>query len=182
MVEDRIRDDASGLVMRLRAIGIDHVALVTGDNAAAASRIQETLGLDRIYADQSPQQKLDVVRTLQRTPGLGGVVMVGDGINDAPALALADVGIALGTLGATVASETADVVILVNRVDRVVDAIRIGRRSLSIARQSVLIGIGASFVAMMFAAAGLLPPTKGALLQEAIDVAVILNALRAGSG
>jgi P-type E1-E2 ATPase len=140
------------------------------------------LGFDRVYAEQNPEQKLELVRALRDQPGLGGVIMVGDGINDAPALALADGGIAMGTLGATVSSETADAVILVDRVDRVADAIRIGRRSLKIALQSVLIGIGASLVAMGFAAAGFLPPVEGALLQEVIDVGVILNALRALRG
>ena len=140
------------------------------------------LGIERVYAEQTPEQKLEVVRALQAQPSLRNVVMVGDGINDAPALALADVGIAMGTIGATVSSETADAVILVERVDRVADAVQIGRRALAIARQSVLLGLGASLVAMGFAAAGFLTPVMGALLQEVIDVGVILNALRALRG
>jgi P-type E1-E2 ATPase len=132
-----------------------------------------------VYSEQTPEEKLELVRSIQQDAGLRPVVMVGDGVNDAPALALADVGIAMGTAGATVASETADAVILVDRIGRVVDALKIGRRSLSIARQSVLAGIGLSLVAMGFAAFGFIPPVYGALLQEGIDVAVILNALRA---
>jgi heavy metal translocating P-type ATPase len=179
LVGDRLRAESSDLVPRLRETGIRHVALVTGDKAGVAEMVGETLGVDRVYAEQSPEEKLDVVRALRQRPDLRTVVMVGDGINDAPALALADVGVAMGTAGATVSSETADAVILVDRVDRVADAIRIGRRALFIARQSVLAGMGLSLLAMGFAAAGYLPPVRGALLQEAIDVGVILNALRA---
>ena len=179
LIGDRLRADSIELVPRLREVGVLHVALVTGDKRAVADRVGQTLGVDRVYAEQTPEEKLDVVRALRERSDLRGVVMVGDGINDAPALALADVGIAMGTAGATVSSETADAVILVDRVDRVADAIRIGRRSLHIAKQSVIAGIGISLVAMGFAAAGYLPPVSGALLQEVIDVGVILNALRA---
>jgi heavy metal translocating P-type ATPase len=179
LVGDRLRDDSADLVPRLRDAGVRHVALVTGDKATVADAVGQTLGVDRVYAEQTPEEKLEVVRAVHDRPDLRGVVMVGDGINDAPALALADVGIAMGSAGATVSSETADAVILVDRVDRVADAIRIGRRALFIARQSVLVGIGLSVAAMLVAAAGYLPPVEGALLQEVIDVGVILNALRA---
>ena len=179
LVGDRLRSDSVNLVPRLREAGVRHVAIVTGDKTSVADAVGETLGVDRVYAEQTPEEKLDVVRALHQRPDLRGVVMVGDGINDAPALALADVGVAMGAAGATVSSQTADAVILVDRVDRVADAIRIGRRALFIARQSVLAGIGLSLAAMGVAAAGYLPPVEGALLQEGIDVGVILNALRA---
>jgi P-type E1-E2 ATPase len=182
LIGDRLRADAGELVPRLRRAGISHVAMVTGDKRRVAATVGEALGVDRVYAEQTPEQKLDVVRALQARPELRSIVMVGDGINDAPALAIADVGIAMGSGGATVSSETADAVVLVDRVDRVADAISFGRRALGIARQSVLLGIGASLVAMGFAAFGYLAPVAGALLQEAIDVAVILNALRALRG
>ena len=157
--------------------GVSQWSPATGPRSA--TEVGRTLGLDRVYSELGPEEKLDVVRTMQAQPTLRTVLMVGDGVNDAPALALADVGIAMGTAGATVSSETADAVIMVDRVDRVAEAVRIGRRSLANRSESVLVGIGLSLAAMGFAAVGLIVPLAGALLQEAIDVAVILNALRA---
>jgi len=183
VMADELRPDALRIVERLRAQGIRHVAMVSGDRRSVSERIGREIGVDRVYAEQSPEEKLEVVRALRAAKERRPVVMVGDGINDAPALALADVGIAMGAAGATVASEAADAVIVLDRVDRVVDALRIGRRSLGIARQSVLAGMALSLVAMGFAAGGLIAPVFGALIQEAIDVTSILNALRAlGSG
>ena len=182
LIGDQLRSDADRLVPRLREAGIRHIAIVTGDKRAVAERVGERLGVDRVYADQTPDHKLDVVRALRAQPELHSIVMVGDGINDAPALALADVGVAMGSGGATVSSETADAVVLVDSVARVADAISFSRRALYIAEQSVLLGIGASLIAMGFAAFGYLPPVAGALLQEGVDVAVILNALRALKG
>ena len=179
LMADRLREDAGDLARALRAAGVERIALVTGDQEAVGEAVGRTVGVDRVYAECSPEEKIDVVRRARELADGGGVVMVGDGVNDAPALAMADVGIAMGGVGATVSSETADAVIAIDRVDRVADAIRIGRRSLAIARQSVLAGLGLSFVAMGFAAFGYIPPVAGALLQEGIDIAVILNALRA---
>ena len=182
VVADELRSDASQLVPRLRAEGVRHVAILSGDRRAVAEQVGAELGVDRVYAELSAEDKLDVVRRVADDRQLKTVIMVGDGINDAPALAIADVGIAMGAGGATVSSETADAVITVDRVDRVADALHVGRRALSIARQSVLAGMGLSLVAMVVAAAGYLPPVAGALFQEAIDLAVILNALRALRG
>lgn len=179
---DHLRPDAHELVGRLRSIGIRHIAMVTGDRPEVAQAIGQRLELDRVYARQSPEDKLEVVRRMRDSTTLAPVVMVGDGVNDAPALALADVGVAMGGAGATVSSETADAVITVDRIDRVADAIAVGRRTVHIARQSVLSGIGLSTFGMGLAAVGLLVPVAGALFQEAIDVAVIVNALRALQG
>jgi cation transport ATPase len=179
VMADRVRPEAADSIRRLRADGIAHVAMVTGDRADVAELAGREIGVDRVYAEESPEAKLEVVRAMRGSSRRRPVVMVGDGVNDAPALALADVGIAMGTTAATVSSETADAVITVSRIDRVAEAVEIGKRSLHIARQSVIAGMGLSLVAMGFAAAGLIAPLGGALLQEGIDVAVILNALRA---
>jgi heavy metal translocating P-type ATPase len=182
VMADELRPDADRIVERLRAEGVRHVAMISGDRRSVAERVGRELGVDRVYAEQSPEQKLEVVRRLAADPDLRPVIMVGDGVNDAPALAIADLGIAMGAAGATVSSETADAVITVDRVDRVADAVHTGRRALHIARQSVFAGMGLSIAAMGVAALGYLPPLAGALFQEAVDLAVILNALRALRG
>jgi heavy metal translocating P-type ATPase len=179
VMADRLRPDAADLVAALHATGVRRVAMVTGDRTDVANAVAAQAGLDRVYAEQDPQDKLAVVEAAREHPDFRPVVMVGDGVNDAPALALADVGIALAGESRTVASEAADAVITVDRVDRVAEAVRLGRRTMAIARQSVIAGVALSSAAMIVAALGYLPPVAGALLQEGIDVAVILNALRA---
>jgi len=181
VVSDPLRGGAESLAAELRELGVERIALVSGDDAPVAREIAASVGIEEVYADQSPEDKLAVVERA-RAEARGSVVMVGDGVNDAPALALADVGIAMAGKGATVSSETADVVIAVERADRIPLSIRVGRRSLGIARQSVVVGLGLSVGAMFVAAFGYLPPVWGALFQEVIDVAVILNALRALHG
>ncbi len=182
VMADEARPDAGSIVPRLRQEGLRHVALVSGDRRSVVERVGADLGFEHVYSEQRPEDKVEVVRSLRDDPELRPLIMVGDGVNDAPSLAIADLGIAMGAAGATVSSETADAVITVDRIDRVADAVHIGRRALFIARQSIVVGIGLSLIAMGFAAAGYLPPVAGALLQEGIDLAVILNALRALRG
>ena len=176
LLGDELRRETPRAVQALRAAGVARIVMLTGDRADAAETIAAALDLDAVLADRVPSDKVDAVATEQR---LHPTVMVGDGINDAPALAAANVGIAMGARGASASSEAADVVILVDRLDRVSDALAIAKRSQRIAMQSVVAGMAMSGAAMAFAAIGWLPPVAGALTQEAIDVAVILNALRA---
>ena len=176
---DPLRPDAARMLRSLRSRGIDRILMVTGDRVAVAETVGAVIGVDDVLAECSPQDKLDLVRLeTRRAP----TIMVGDGINDAPALALADVGVAMGARGASAASEAADIVITVDRLDRLGEALDIARRTKSIATQSMIAGMAMSLVAMAAAAFGLLPAVWGALLQEGIDGAVILNALRALGG
>ena len=179
VLEDPLRPDSGRAVARLRKAGMRRMVMVTGDHPDVAQAIASAIGVDAVYAERSPAEKVDVVRE-ERERGI--VVMVGDGINDAPALAAADVGVAMGVRGATASSEAADVVLMVDRIDRLAEAVQIARRSHHIAIQSIAIGMGLSLVAMGIAAFGGLVPVVGAVVQEAIDFAVILNALRARGG
>ncbi|MCJ7528804.1 MAG: heavy metal translocating P-type ATPase [Methyloceanibacter sp.] len=179
LLADELRRETPRAVQALRAAGVSRIVMVTGDRADAAETIGAALDLDAVLADRVPSDKVEAVAIEQR---LHPTLMVGDGINDAPALAAADVGIAMGARGASASSEAADVVILVDRLDRVSDAVIIARRARGIAVQSIGAGMALSGIAMLAAAFGWLTPVASALTQEAIDVAVILNALRALTG
>ncbi|HSN02812.1 MAG TPA: heavy metal translocating P-type ATPase [Acidimicrobiales bacterium] len=174
--DDPLRPDAARTLRSLRRDGIRRVVLVTGDRVDVAETIGAVVGVDEVLAERSPREKLDVVQLESRR---APTIMVGDGINDAPALALADVGVAMGARGATAASEAADVVITVDRFDRLHEALDVARRTRRIAVESMVTGMSLSLVAMGVAAAGYLPAVSGALLQELIDAAVIFNSLRA---
>ena len=181
VLDDPIRPETPRVIRSLHRAGVRRTVMVTGDHYGVADMVAAAIGVDAVLAERTPADKVDAV-TDERADADGILVMVGDGINDAPALAAADVGVAMGARGATASSEAADIVITVDRLDRLPEAIRIARRSRTIAIQSVVIGMGLSIAAMLFAMTGKLPPVAGALLQEAIDVIVILNALRALTG
>jgi heavy metal translocating P-type ATPase len=179
LLHDPVRPDARRTIRSLRRSGIRRVVMVTGDRTDAAEAVGAVIGVDEVVAECSPAEKVDAVRRERRH---GATVMVGDGINDAPALAAADVGVAMGARGVTASSQAADVVLVVDRLERLGQALVTSRRTRRIARQSALVGIGLSIIAMIAAAFGALPPAWGALVQEAIDVAVVLNALRPLAG
>src|ERR1035437_10382839 len=176
LLADELRSDTPRAIRMLREAGVARIVMVTGDRAAAAQAIGAALDLDAVLADRVPSDKVDAVRSEQR---LHPTIMVGDGINDAPALALADVGIALGARGASASSEAADVVILADRLDRVGDAITIAQRARRIAIERLVAGMSLSALAMLAATVGCMAPVPAAIVQEVIDVVVILNALRA---
>lgn len=179
LLADRIRPETPRALRVLRRAGVTRLVMISGDRPSTAEAVASAVGLDAVHAELTPAGKIEVVRTERAT---APTMMAGDGINDAPALAAADVGVAMGARGATSAAEAADVVLLVDRLDRVADAVLIAIRTRGIALQSILAGMALSAAGMIAAAFGYLPPVAGALVQEAIDVAVILNALRALTG
>ncbi|MEV4729960.1 heavy metal translocating P-type ATPase [Saccharopolyspora sp. NPDC049426] len=179
LLRDPVRRDAPRTLRRLREAGLRRLVMLTGDRLEPAREVATVLGLDGVHAEQSPAEKVASVREESRT---ATTIMVGDGVNDAPALAAATVGIAMGARGSTASSEAADVVLTADRLDPLAEAMSIARRARGIAVQSAAVGMSLSLLAMGIAVAGLLQPAAGALLQEGIDVAVILNALRALRG
>lgn len=176
ILADELRAGTEALLGDLRALGIERIVLATGDRRDVAEMVVRGLSIDAVRSELTPDQKTLVVLSERKN---GPVMMMGDGVNDAPALAAADLGVAMGAKGAAASAEAADVVLLVDQLDRILPAIRIARRSRFIALESVLAGMGLSVVGMIAAALGLISPVQGAVFQEVIDVAVILNSLRA---
>lgn len=175
LARDLVRAEAKPTLDRLEELGVRDTVMLTGDASATAEHIAAELGITRVRADCLPADKVAEVRALPDRP----VIMVGDGVNDAPVLAAADVGIAMGAKGSTAASESADAVILVDDISRTVTAIEVGRDTVRIALQSIWLGIVASVILMLIAAFGVIPATVGAVIQEVVDLATILAALRA---
>jgi heavy metal translocating P-type ATPase len=175
LMSDVVRPGVKSSIEALRTLGYK-TTLVTGDNDVRAKEISEKLGFTDVYSECLPEHKLDIVKSYQNVKEK--VIMVGDGINDAPALAQADAGIALGSHGSSAATDAASGVIVQDNINRMYDLVYISNKTMKIAMQSIFVGIGLSFIAMVFASLGYIKPTIGALIQEAIDVAVILNALR----
>lgn len=175
VVRDEVRADARATLDALRTLSVDHVVMLTGDIEPVARHVGSILGIDDVRAECLPEDKVAAVRDARPRP----VVMVGDGVNDAPVLAMADVGIAMGAKGSTSAAESADIVILLDDVSRVARAVSIGQRTVRVALQTVWWGIAMSIALMAVAAVGFLPAIVGAVAQEAVDLVSILGALRA---
>ncbi|MCA1867792.1 HAD-IC family P-type ATPase [Agrobacterium genomosp. 3] len=173
---DNLREGIGPIMHGFKAAGVTRIILATGDRADVAQSISLDLPFDAVEPELSAADKIEIVN---REKQLQPVLMIGDGVNDAPALAAADIGLAMGVHGSAAAAEAADAVLLVERLDRVVQGIEIARGCRQIALQSILIGSGLSICGMAIAAAGYLTPVQGAVLQEGIDILAILNALRA---
>ena len=174
---DMIRPGVDTMIAKLKKLGIRQTALLTGDNLHNAESIAQKSGISVVHANLLPEQKVSIVKKTKDS--FGNVIMVGDGINDAPALATATTGIGMGSKGTAISAETSDIVLMVDDVTKVMTAVEISQRTVKIAKQGIFFGLGASFVLMGFASFGYIEPEYGALLQEVLDVTVILNALRA---
>lgn len=177
LLQDQLRPEAPQTIQDLKKIGINHLAMITGDQPATAQKIAQEVGLTNVFSQCRPQDKITLIKDApsEQRP----LIMVGDGVNDAPAIAAADVGIAMGDSSASAASQTADVVIVKNDLHTLLNAINISRYTMKIARQSVLIGIIICIALELICATGIIPVIVGALLQELIDTTSILWALRA---
>jgi heavy metal translocating P-type ATPase len=177
-MHDELRPESADTIDGLKRLGIREFIMVTGDNRSTAQDIAKRLGISHVHAEALPADKLHVLDETKHRP----LAFVGDGVNDAPILTAADLGIALGARGVAAASESADIVIMPDDLGRVTVALSVAKRTFRIARQSILAGIGLSLVLMAVFATGKFPPLAGAIIQEGVDVVVIVNALRAHAG
>lgn len=175
--EDVVRPESRVTIKQLRELGLQDILMITGDSQEIAEKIGKEVGISDIHAQCLPQEKIDIIRQLSETKS--PAVMVGDGMNDAPALAMADVGIAMGAHGSSAASESADAVILKDDLSKVSESIEISKDTMKIAKESVLIGIFICIILMLIASVGIIPTLVGAMLQEVVDTVSILSALRA---
>ncbi|MGO2617359.1 MAG: heavy metal translocating P-type ATPase [Lactococcus cremoris] len=175
---DTLRPEAKATIAQMRKIGLENITMLTGDNQLVADKIAKSVGIENVYAGLMPDEKLKFIQNATHRPA----IMIGDGVNDAPALATADIGISIGVGSGTVASEAADIVLLQNDLRKVTTSIEISRDTLKIAKQAVMIGIVICIILMFIAALGVIPAVIGALFQEIIDVVSILYALRALRG
>jgi cation transport ATPase len=175
-LEDPIRPESKSMISALRSAGVAHIALVTGDRDETAQEVARTLGITEVFSKSTAEDKLRITRSAMKT-STGTVVVVGDGINDAPALAAAHVGVAMGARGASAASEAADVIIVDDSIDRLIRAIKISKRARRKALQAAGIGMALSLIIMATGALGITSASQGAVAQEAIDVIAILWAL-----
>jgi len=175
-ISDRMRPNVPQLIQDISALKVKEIVMLTGDNPKNATDIAKQAGIQTVKADLLPEQKVEIIQELEKL--YHPIVMIGDGINDAPALATATVGVAMGAYGSAISAEAADIVFLIDDLAKLKEIILISRQTIRIAKQSIFIGIGLSFLLMVIAGFGLIPPAIGAMLQEVVDVAVILNALR----
>lgn len=177
---DELRPEAKAVMDSLHQMGATEIMMISGDRKPIAEEIADRVGIDKVYAERLPEEKISVIEKVEKK--FRPVVMVGDGVNDAPSLAMADVGIAMGAHGATAASESADAVVLKDDLSLVSKAVKISDDTMNVARQSVLIGIAICTILMLIASFGVIPSIIGALFQEVVDTVTILWALRARVG
>jgi len=175
--EDKVRPESKKTIKRLKELGLDNILMVTGDSRQRADFIAKDLGISNVVSDALPVDKLKSIEEVSERP----VAFVGDGVNDAPVLTVSDIGIALGARGSTAASESADMVIMLDDIERVATVREIAMRTVFITKQSILVGIGLSVGLMIIFSTGRFLPIYGAVIQELVDVVVIFNALRAHS-
>jgi P-type E1-E2 ATPase len=174
---DNVRDGVDLMIKNLRKDGIKEIIMLTGDSIDNAKYVANKTGVDTYNFNLLPEDKVNEVKNLREK--FQNIIMVGDGINDAPALATATVGVAMGAKGTAISAEAADVVLLVDDITKVSKAVHIGKATITVVKQSIFVGMGVSLLLMIFASFGLITPSVGAMLQEALDIGVILNALRA---